>query len=118
MGFRYIYFAQLRHHQEDTDLYDLFQRKVHLQCFTLHHHPRQSIIYNNNRLSYAVYACVSLTELQPGTEWSAMDAQPVRVLPPVRHIFASTVSTWADAFGSDLRIDGAEVAILKRNVSF
>ena len=59
-----------------------------------------------------MYACVSLAELQPGTEWSAMDAQPVRVLPPVRHLFASPVPTWVDAF------DGAEVAILKRNVSF
>ena len=28
------------------------------------------------------------------------------------------VPTWVDAFGSLLRIDGAEVAILKRNVSF
>ena len=31
--------------------------------------------------------CVSLEELQPGTEWSAMDALPVRVLPPyLRHL--------------------------------
>ena len=43
-----------------------------------------------------------------------MDAQPERALPPVRH----PVPTWVDAFGSHLRIDGAEVAILKRNVSF
>ena len=31
-------------------------------------------IYNNNRPSYAMYACFSLAKLQPGTEWSAMDA--------------------------------------------
>ena len=47
-----------------------------------------------------------------------MDAQPVRVLPPVRHLFASPVPTWVNGFGSHLRIDGAEVAILKRTVSF
>ena len=47
-----------------------------------------------------------------------MDAHPVRVLPPVRHLFASPVPSWVDAFGSRLRIDGAEVAILKRNISF
>ena len=65
-----------------------------------------------------MYECVSLAELQPGTEWSAMDAQPVRVLPPERHLFTSHVPTWVDAFGSHLRIDDPEVAILKRNVSF
>ena len=75
-------------------------------------------IYNNNRPSYTVHACVSLVELQPGTDWSAMDAQPVHVLPPVRQLFASPVPLWVDAFGSYLRIDGAEAAILKRNVSF
>ena len=43
-----------------------------------------------------------------------MATQPVRVLPPVRYLFVSPV----DAFGSHLRIDGAEVAKLKRQVSF
>ena len=53
-----------------------------------------NLIYNRPS-----YKCVSLAELQPGTDWSATDAPPARVLPPVRRLFASPVPKWVHAFG-------------------
>ena len=88
-----------------------------------------ALIYNNNhRPSYTVYACVhrrasARHRVERDGRRASAGHRVERFGRPTcacvtSHLFTSPVPTRVDAFGCNLRIDGAEVAILKRNVSF